>query len=80
MFKGAVPSLGTLLVDAHDKVGEFRAALSGRWYLRPVSGGTEWDVDPRDVSPATPEQRLRAELARANSLSRTNAYGKRDPK
>ncbi|MFJ8336568.1 hypothetical protein [Streptomyces sp. NPDC094437] len=45
-----------------------------------MSGGTEWDVDPRDVSPATPEQRLRAELARANSLSRTNAYGKRDPK
>ncbi|MFJ2818419.1 hypothetical protein [Streptomyces sp. NPDC087294] len=80
MSKDTAPSLGTLLVDAHDKVGEFRAALSGRWYLRPVNGGVEWDVDPRDVSPASPEQRLRAELARANAQSRTNAYCKRDPK
>ncbi|MFJ2606139.1 hypothetical protein ACIO13_14335 [Streptomyces sp. NPDC087425] len=80
MSKDTAPSLGTLLVDAHDKVGEFRAALFGRWYLRPVTGGVEWDVDPSDVSPASPEQRLRVELARANAQSHRNAYCKRDPK
>ncbi|MFJ8335432.1 hypothetical protein [Streptomyces sp. NPDC094437] len=75
------PAVGCLVHDlGRDVVAEFRAALFGRWYLRPVTGGVEWDVDPRTVRLASPEQRLRVELARANAQSRTNAYCKRDPK
>ncbi|MFJ2904603.1 hypothetical protein [Streptomyces sp. NPDC087212] len=77
----AAPAVGTLVVDTgQETVAEFRAELAGRWYLRPVTGGVEWDVDPRTVRPASPEQRLRVELARANAQSHRNAYCKRDPK
>ncbi|MDX3458133.1 hypothetical protein PV396_40420 [Streptomyces sp. ME02-8801-2C] len=65
-----LPPLGTLFVDIHDRVGEFRGEWCGFWSLRPVTGGTEWAVNPRDVAPASPDQRLRAETARANARSR----------
>lgn len=67
----SVPALGTLLVDVlQDRVGEFRGEWFGLWYLRPVTGGTEWTVVPGDTRPANPEQRLRAENARRNARSR----------
>ncbi|WP_312866357.1 hypothetical protein [Streptomyces boluensis] len=53
-----------------DQLGEFRGECCGRWALRPMQGGREWDVDPEDVQPADPAQRLRAENARANARSR----------
>lgn len=65
-----VPHLRTLLVDHRDRVGEFRGEWCGLWYLRPLTGGQEWSVDPEDVRPLTPEQRMRAETARANARSR----------
>ncbi|MFE9610196.1 hypothetical protein [Streptomyces sp. NPDC006012] len=65
-----VPPIGTLLVDVHEQVGEFRGELLGRWYLRAVTGGREWAVDPAAVRLASPAQRLRAETARANARSR----------
>ncbi|MET9089100.1 hypothetical protein ABZX77_45765 [Streptomyces sp. NPDC004237] len=65
-----LPVTGTLLADAQDRVGEFRGEWGGRWFLRPVSGGTAWQVDPEDVRPATAEQRLRFGTARANARSR----------
>ncbi|ARP74312.1 hypothetical protein LK07_21550 [Streptomyces pluripotens] len=65
-----VPAPGTLMVDVHDRVGEFRGEAYGFWYLRPVTGGIEWSVHPADVRPASPAQRLRAENARANARSR----------
>ena len=71
--KQAPPTLpipGTFLVDAQDRIGEFRGEWCGLWSLRPVAGGTEWTVAPEDVWPASPEQRLRAETARANARSR----------
>ncbi|MCZ7415428.1 hypothetical protein O3441_25795 [Streptomyces sp. WMMC897] len=58
------------MVDARDRVGEFRAEWCGRWYLRPVTGGTEWSVAPEDVRRPSPEERLRAEVARVNARSR----------
>lgn len=64
------PPLGTLLVDADERVGEFRGEWAGLWSLRPAAGGTEWTVRPEDVRPAGPEQRLRALTARANRRSR----------
>nr|WP_239134916.1 hypothetical protein [Streptomyces sp. SID12488] len=58
------------MVDAQDRIGEFRGAWCGLWSLRPVTGGTEWTVNPGDVQPASPQQRLRAETSRANARSR----------
>ncbi|WP_055529286.1 hypothetical protein [Streptomyces graminilatus] len=65
-----LPAPGALLVDAHDRIGEFRGEWCGLWSLRPVTGGTEWTVNPADVRPASPQQRLRAENSRANARSR----------
>ncbi|OKJ43529.1 hypothetical protein [Streptomyces sp. CB01580] len=65
------PAPGTVMVDlSQDRVGEFRGEWCGKWSLRPVGGGVEWTVDPEDVRPADPIQRLRAELTRANRRSR----------
>ncbi|MFE1406059.1 hypothetical protein ACFW5D_20810 [Streptomyces sp. NPDC058770] len=65
------PAPSTLMVDlSQDRVGEFRGEWCGKWSLRPVGGGVEWTVDPEDVRPADPIQRLRAELTRANRRSR----------
>jgi hypothetical protein len=58
------------VVDAHDRVAEFRGVAYGYWYLRPVTGGKEWSVTPDEVRPTSPEQRLHAETARANARSR----------
>ncbi|MFJ3233393.1 hypothetical protein [Streptomyces sp. NPDC086787] len=57
-------------MDRHDRLGEFRGMAFGFWFLRPITGGVEWSVAPEDVRPATPEQRLHAETARANARSR----------
>lgn len=65
-----IPPVGTLVVDAQGRIGEFRGEWCGAWSLRRVTGGTEWTVSPEDVRPLTPEQRLRAETARANARSR----------
>ncbi|BCM69011.1 MULTISPECIES: hypothetical protein [Streptomyces] len=65
-----VPPPGTLMVDGQDRVGEFRGEWCGLWSLRPVTGGIEWTVAPGDVRPASPEERLHAETARANARSR----------
>ncbi|MFF5305949.1 MULTISPECIES: hypothetical protein [unclassified Streptomyces] len=65
-----LPAPGTLLVDSRDRIGEFRGEWCGLWSLRPVTGGTEWTVNPEDVQPANPQQRLHAETARANARSR----------
>ncbi|WP_424863584.1 hypothetical protein [Streptomyces sp. MMS24-I29] len=67
----STPAPGTVMVDlSQDRVGEFRGEWCGKWSLRPVGGGVEWTVDPEDVRPADPIQRLRAELTRANRRSR----------
>lgn len=66
-----VPSLGALVVDIRRaKPAVFRGVTYGHWHLRPVTGGTEWTVDPDDVRPATPEERIHAKTARANARSR----------
>ncbi|WP_374109030.1 hypothetical protein [Streptomyces sp. CC228A] len=52
------------------RVGEFRGVAGPYWSLRPVGGGAEWEAEPEHVRPVSPEQRLRAEIARANARSR----------
>ncbi|WP_371497455.1 hypothetical protein OG871_15925 [Kitasatospora sp. NBC_00374] len=42
-----VPRLGERVVEEETgRVGEFRGADYGRWWLRPPGGGIEWDVEP----------------------------------
>ncbi|MFF4408094.1 hypothetical protein [Streptomyces sp. NPDC001404] len=65
-----LPVPGALMVDGQGRIGEFRGMWCGRWSLRPVAGGTEWTVAPADAQPASPEQRLGAEVTRANARSR----------
>lgn len=66
------PAPGTLMVDTsrENRVGEFRGVAGFYWSLRPVGGGTEWEVEPRHVRPALPMEQLRARTARANARSR----------
>ncbi|MEU9108836.1 hypothetical protein AB0D54_31840 [Streptomyces xanthophaeus] len=65
------PPPGTVVVDTgrDDRVGEFRGTAGPYWALRPVRGGPEWEAEPRDVRPAEPMERLRAEIARCNARS-----------
>ncbi|MFD5147984.1 hypothetical protein [Streptomyces sp. NPDC058401] len=65
------PAPGTLVVDTSrgDRVGEFRGLAGPYWALRPVRGGPEWEAEPRNVRPADPMERLRAETARRNARS-----------
>ncbi|MEU6391993.1 hypothetical protein [Streptomyces sp. NPDC046939] len=67
-----LPETGALMVDTsrRSRVGEFRGAVGSYWYLRPVTGGVEWEVAPQDARPADPGERLSAETARANARSR----------
>nr|WP_202418193.1 hypothetical protein [Streptomyces sp. YIM 132580] len=67
-----LPSLGALVVDTSraDRVGEFRGVAGGRWSLRPVGGGREWEAEPGHVRPALLMEQLRARTARLNARSR----------
>ncbi|MET8706503.1 hypothetical protein [Streptomyces californicus] len=66
------PLVGALVVDTGraDRVGVFRGVAGPYWSLRPVCGGTEWEAEPNHVRPATADERLHAETARANARSR----------
>lgn len=51
-----LPAVGAKLVDtARSVIGEFRGINAGRYCLRPLRGGREWDVDPKWTRPATEE-------------------------
>jgi hypothetical protein len=66
------PRVGELVHDtSRDLVAEFRGAVGGRWFLRPVLGGREWEALPADVRVAGTYERLRAESMRANAQSRS---------
>ncbi|MDQ8706978.1 hypothetical protein RCO28_31570 [Streptomyces sp. LHD-70] len=53
-----------------NQIGVFRGELGASWFLRPALGGREWEVAPEHTRPATPEQRLHVQTARANARSR----------
>lgn len=66
-----MPEVRDLVYDtSRGTVGEFRGEWCGQWSLRPITGGTEWTAAPEMVQPASPEQRLRAQTARANARCR----------
>ena len=68
------PTVGTVMVDeARNKVGEFRGDVAGKFWLRPVGGGREWEASPDFVREATDEERLKVRLSAVNERSRNGA-------
>ena len=68
----APPPPGTAVRDtARDRVGVVMGHAGPYLQLRPLSGGREWDADPRRVQPLTQAELLHARLAEANARSRT---------
>lgn len=60
-----IPPVGALLVDTASRaVGEFRDAMGGKIYLRPIGGGREWLASPENVRPATSADLEQCEVMR----------------
>jgi len=66
-----VPEVGDLVRDtATGRVGFFVRSVSGRFLIRAVHGGVEWEAEPGEVQLATPLRELRARAAEINARSR----------
>ncbi|MFF2776446.1 hypothetical protein ACFVU3_16195 [Streptomyces sp. NPDC058052] len=66
-----VPEVGDLVRDtATGRVGFFVRSVSGRFLIRAVHGGSEWEADPGEIQLATPLRELRARAAEINARSR----------
>ncbi|WP_052434106.1 hypothetical protein [Streptacidiphilus melanogenes] len=67
------PVPGAHLYDCEaGRVGVFQGKTphDGRYWLRPVGGGVEWDARLADLYPADREEELRAKVEAANRRSR----------
>ncbi|SNS51224.1 hypothetical protein [Actinacidiphila glaucinigra] len=64
MADGVVGQLG--YDTKTDNVGEIMAFQNGRYHLRPVGGGKEWEVSPDDLAEPDAQARLRARVAELN--------------
>lgn len=65
-----LPAVGTPLVDTvHSAIGEFQQEVAGRYYLRPIGGGREWDIDPKWTRPATEDDLKAGHLANRRVVS-----------
>ncbi|MFF4171837.1 hypothetical protein [Streptomyces sp. NPDC001744] len=65
------PEVGDLVRDtATGRVGFYVDSVSGRFRIRAVHGGAEWEADPVDIQLATPLHELRARTAELNARSR----------
>ena len=65
------PAVGTVVRDEQrSRVGEFRGVQSGRFMLRPIGGGREWEARPDEVRPVPADEALRLRVAAANRYSR----------
>ena len=61
------PKRGALVYDPVAwKSGEYQDTVGPYAMLRPVGGGREWQADPALIRPATPAERLSAEVKAAN--------------
>lgn len=66
-----LPEVGDLVHDAATgRVGFYMDSVAGRFLIRPVHGGCEWEAEPGDVRLATPMRELRARAAEINARSR----------
>ncbi|MEV6316793.1 hypothetical protein [Streptomyces sp. NPDC051776] len=64
--------LGAIVKDTGERngVGIVMGQEGPYVQLRPVSGGKEWDANPRDVRPLTAREELSVRLAERNERSR----------
>jgi len=51
------------------RVGRIVGFEAGRYYLRPLRGGLEWEVKPRDIQAMTREEVLSARVDAENARS-----------
>ncbi|MGW6390137.1 hypothetical protein ACWFR1_06430 [Streptomyces sp. NPDC055103] len=66
-----LPEVGDLVRDtATGRVGFYVESVSGRFLIRAVHGGGQWEAEPADVQLATPLRELRARAAEINARSR----------
>jgi hypothetical protein len=66
-----LPATGTVLVDtARNAVGVFQVELRGRYLLRPIGGGREWETSPEYTRRATDAERMQAAVRLKNDRSR----------
>ncbi|MFG3035785.1 hypothetical protein ACGFYZ_02660 [Streptomyces sp. NPDC048330] len=71
-----LPEVGDLVRDtATGRVGFYVESVSGRFLIRAVHGGGEWEAEPFDVQLATPLRELRARAAEINARSRRGFGG-----
>lgn len=64
------PRVGDTVRDAKGRVGRVMGDVGGRYQLRPLNGGLEWDANGDDLTPAIQSDALSGAVAEANSLSR----------
>ena len=65
------PGIGELAKDSvRDRIGVVMGEVGGRVQIRPIGGGTEWDVMPDNVVAPSPREELSARLAIKNGNSR----------
>ncbi|CAM5545316.1 hypothetical protein [Streptomyces abikoensis] len=65
------PAIGAFVVDKSDgSVGQVMRNGGSQLLLRALSGGSDWEVDPFSVRPATEAELLSAKVQAANTASR----------
>ncbi|MEU2111484.1 hypothetical protein [Streptomyces sp. NPDC019507] len=64
MADGVVGQLG--YDKKTDSVGEIMGFEGGRYFLRPIGGGKEWQVAPEDLAEPDAQARLRARVSERN--------------
>ncbi|MEU1627437.1 hypothetical protein ABZ746_19340 [Streptomyces sp. NPDC020096] len=71
MQAAEIPETGSVVLDtARDRVGVVLFMRGGMVHLRPAGDGEPWVAHPRDVSPASPTDALRAKVAEVNAARR----------
>ncbi|MCY0933593.1 hypothetical protein [Streptomyces sp. H34-S4] len=62
--------IGSVMKDTKaGRAGTVAGASDGKIQLRPLGGGMEWDVDPKDVERVSPRDELKLRLAAENERS-----------
>ncbi|MFE0420919.1 hypothetical protein [Streptomyces sp. NPDC058953] len=65
-----MPEIGGNARDAtRNKVGRVMDRTYGRYWLRPIGGGIEWDVPVADLRPVTASDLLSEAVAEVNERS-----------
>ncbi|MFE8941245.1 hypothetical protein ACFYNX_27690 [Streptomyces sp. NPDC007872] len=69
--QGTRPEIGEVAKDlGTGKIGLVMGEQHGKVQLRPLSGGLEWDAEPREIVAPRAQEELSARLAVANKRSR----------